>query len=130
MIKLGLKYYFLGLVFVLSFCSCTSLKKQIVVEKDLVTVSSYYQKVIPGQANQKTKFNLYIELKDNLNVIDSISYHGSIKFPIKRNNYYETDLGKDIDKRGAEIIIFYHNEERLLKSLLRNILIKEPLYLP
>ena len=130
MIRSVLKYCFFWLVFTLPFYSCTSTKNQVVVEKHLEVVSSYYQELIPGQEDQKTKYNFCIELENETDIIDSLSYQNEIKYLIKRKNYYEVDLGKKMSKKEAELIIFYHNNEGVFRSLPKNILIKEPLYLP
>lgn len=130
MIGSMLKYSFLLLVFILPFYSCTSTKSQFVVEKHLEIVSSYYQELIPGQENQKIKYNFCIELENETDIIDSISYQNEIQYLIKRKNYYEADLGKKMSERDAELVIFYHNNEGVFRSLPKNILIKEPLYLP
>ena len=114
-----LKYSFFWLVFILPFYSCTSTKNQVVVEKHLEIVSSYYQELIPGQESQKTKYNFYIKLENEADIIDSISYQNEIKYLIKRKNYYETDLGKKINTKKNGSFTATMNYEST-KSILPN----------
>jgi hypothetical protein len=125
-----LKYYLLGLIFFFSFQSCISTKTQIVLEKEIIILNSYYQKLIPGESSQKTKYIFYLELKDSLDIIDSIAFKGEVKHFIKRKNFYESDLGRDVDRKVEGIIIFYHNGKKRYRNSIQNVLIKEPLYLP
>lgn len=115
------------ILFTLSF-SCTTKQKTIAPKPaenlHLETGSLYFQKIIPGQENEKIQFLFFLKPGDTLVKADSIYYNS--KFIVLDNN--SCNLHQPFIQE--EIIIYYHKNNLNYFSIHNQTIVLETIYRP
>ena len=98
----------------------------------------YSQEHIPGQQNElvRTEFGMQIvDLEENV-FLEKVYFNGHFSNQlIKRNEIFKTFLRPEIEKgileiESEEAILFYLEENKKYYFVLKDVQLKEPIYLP
>ena len=98
----------------------------------------YSQEHIPGQQNElvRTEFGMQIvDLEENV-LLGKVYFNGHFSNQlIKRNEIFKTFLRPEIEKgileiESEEAILFYLEENKKYYFVLKDVQLKEPIYLP
>lgn len=98
----------------------------------------YSQEQIPGQQNElvRTEFGMQIvDLEENV-LLEKVYFNGHFSNQlIKRNEIFKTFLRPEIEKgileiESEEAILFYLEENKKYYFVLKDVQLKEPIYLP
>ena len=130
-----MKYILISILFSLGIQGCKLFQSDKTPKEEpsmnLVISNLYYQELIPGQQNEKTKYNLYFSaVAEGEFIVDSIGYDGVFSPVSQQDNGYICGLKKQYTSKKGKLQLYYHaGNERFVLDL-NKVSIKEPLYLP